>query len=108
MPVQGTQLTHCAAEVQQSARVLFGTYLAASSDSEIETLVERWQDFCELSLASLSCAFADSGNQYLHDKSRVSRSLAPSKLSSSSDSSPPTSSNFSQQRTLSGSALLEG
>ncbi|ORY76900.1 hypothetical protein BCR35DRAFT_280286 [Leucosporidium creatinivorum] len=31
-------------EVQQAARSLFGTYLAASSDARVLALVERWQD----------------------------------------------------------------
>ncbi|SCV73919.1 BQ2448_6349 [Microbotryum intermedium] len=31
-------------EVQQATRTLFGTYLTASSDARVETLVEQWQD----------------------------------------------------------------
>lgn len=33
-----------AAEVQQAAKSLFGTYLAAMPDTDIVVLVEEWQD----------------------------------------------------------------
>lgn len=34
----------CSAEVQQAARLLFGSYLGAASDARVLALVERWQD----------------------------------------------------------------